>query len=175
MNRTWGIGTTVVLAGWLAGTVAAAHDHEGAGAKPAKASTVTGEVIDVACYVMDGKSATGEDHKACATKCITAGIPVGLLTAKGEVLLAITADHASAKDLLLPFIARRVTVTGTVKKRAGVQLIEVATVVPADAKPAAAAAAPAAKEKWVCPMGCSSSDHAGRCTACGMDLVKAKE
>ena len=143
-------------------------------AESAKAATVTGEVIDVSCYLMEG--AKGDDHKGCATKCIENGMPVGILTDQGEVILAITADHASAKGLLLPYVAQRVTVTGTLNRRAGTSLIQVADVkvAPAKAEKTGKAAGKQAKATWVCPMGCSKADHPGKCPVCGMEMVKAK-
>src|SRR5260221_14455526 len=39
--------------------------------------TVTGEIIDSACYIKSG--ARGESHRSCAQKCGDAGIPLALV------------------------------------------------------------------------------------------------
>ena len=41
-----------------------------------KVATVTGEVVDVSCYLQLGKR--GEAHVPCGTKCITNGQPIGI-------------------------------------------------------------------------------------------------
>ena len=48
-----------------------------------KSTTITGEVLDMACYAASG--ASGEGHKTCAAKCIKGGSPMGLLTSDGKV------------------------------------------------------------------------------------------
>lgn len=61
----------------------------------AKAVTVEGTLIDCKCYAMDPAN-KGQDHntpngvvKNCAKACAVMGIPVGLLTDKGDVLVLI--------------------------------------------------------------------------------------
>jgi hypothetical protein len=49
--------------------------------------TVSGEVLDLTCYLADGKKGSG--HKACAKLCAKKGLPMGLLTDDGEVYLLI--------------------------------------------------------------------------------------
>ena len=53
--------------------------------------TVSGEVLDLACYV--GHGAKGPDHAKCAQKCAESGQPVGLMGADGKLYL-LFADHA---------------------------------------------------------------------------------
>src|SRR5262249_19690606 len=69
-----------------------------------KPLVVTGTLIDTKCYSMDHRN-KGVDHitphgemKGCATLCCNLGIPVAVLTSKGEVWTLITptkdlADH----------------------------------------------------------------------------------
>jgi hypothetical protein len=61
-----------------------------------KAVTLTGEIIDLSCYLQLGKH--GEKHKACGSKCITAGQPIGLLTKEGGVYLLIDEEHDPRRD-----------------------------------------------------------------------------
>ncbi len=45
-----------------------------------KSGSITGELIDTACYLK--MNAHGADHQKCATKCAKSGIPVGVLDEK---------------------------------------------------------------------------------------------
>jgi len=61
-----------------------------------KAVTISGEIIDLSCYLQLGKH--GEKHKACGTKCLSAGQPIGLLTKEGGVYLLIDEEHDPRRD-----------------------------------------------------------------------------
>jgi hypothetical protein len=78
---------------WTATTVGAAVDG-----KPliGKNVTVTGEIIDLSCYLQLGKH--GEKHKPCGSKCLNSGEPVGLLTKEGGVYLLIAEEHDPRRD-----------------------------------------------------------------------------
>ena len=71
---------SVVAAGLGLGAVAyghEGHDHKaGADDKPV---TITGELIDTACFVTSDGDAKGKDHAACATKCMASGVPAGIV------------------------------------------------------------------------------------------------
>jgi len=51
---------------------------------------VTGEVVDLACYLSKGSK--GKRHKTCAELCAKKGLPLGVLTESGDVYLLIE-DH----------------------------------------------------------------------------------
>jgi hypothetical protein len=61
-----------------------------------KAVTVTGEIIDLSCYLQLGKH--GEKHKACGTKCLQSGQPIGLLTRDGTVYMLMAEEHDPRRD-----------------------------------------------------------------------------
>lgn len=86
-----------------------------------KTITVTGEVIDMACYVDHGS--TGAKHADCAKTCIDSGLPVGLKTADGKVYLLIGA-HKPANSELSAYAGKTITVTGKAKSRDGINLLE---------------------------------------------------
>jgi len=88
-------------------------------------STKTGEVVDMACYLDHG--ASGEAHAACAQKCITNGLPVGLKTADGTYLLI--GDHKPMNKELAALAAKTITVKGKVVTKDGIKMIENAVVV----------------------------------------------
>ncbi len=97
-----------------------------------KVQTWTGEIIDMGCYI--GHGAKGEKHKDCATKCIANGMPMGLLTKEGKlVLLTMNHDNPDAYNQCKEWAASMVEVTGTLSERNGIKAIDVT-----GAKPAAA-------------------------------------
>lgn len=171
----WWIGLAMALT--LVGTgLAGGHEH---GAGKAKAVELTGEIVDIMCYSAMGRDGgAGPKHKGCATACINGGGPVGLLTDEDQLLLLVAAEHGDLKKMVAEFIAGRVKVSGKLNERGGLRVLEAAKIVADTSAPKAAkkVSAPAgeAKEAWICPMGCSKSDKPGKCTACGMDLVKQK-
>lgn len=83
--------------------------------------TVTGEVLDMACYLDHG--AHGAKHADCAKKCITSGLPVGLKSADGKVYLLI-GEHMPANAELAEHAAQTITVKGKLVQRDGINLLE---------------------------------------------------
>ena len=84
--------------------------------------TVTGEVIELWCYLEAGDR--GAAKKACATACAKAGNPIAIVDAKGQLFtLAGLKSHQSAQELLLDKMSETVTVTGTLVKNPNVQMI----------------------------------------------------
>ena len=63
---------------------------------PGKTVKVTGEIIDLSCYLQLGKH--GEKHKACGTKCLNSGQPVGLLAKDGAVYMLMAEEHDPRRD-----------------------------------------------------------------------------
>ena len=88
-------------------------------------STKTGEVVDLACYIDHG--ASGEGHSACAKKCISSGLPVGLKTAEGTYLLV--GAHKPMNSDLAVLAAQTITVKGKVVEKDGIKMIENAEIV----------------------------------------------
>ena len=89
--------------------------------------SVRGEVVDLWCYLEGGDR--GPAKKECATACARAGNPIGLLDSGGN--LYVTAglkDHQPGRELLQDRMSQEVTVTGTLVKKGGVQMIFVDTV-----------------------------------------------
>ena len=61
-----------------------------------KATTVAGEIIDLSCYLQLGKH--GDKHKACGTKCLQSGQPIGLLAKDGTVYMLMAEEHDPRRD-----------------------------------------------------------------------------
>jgi hypothetical protein len=101
--------------------------------KSAESTTVQGEIVDMGCYL--GHGAKGAKHKACATKCIAGGMPMGLLTDDGELyLLTMNHDNHDPFDAAKQMAAETVRVTGPVHERDGMLSLEVTAVEKAGAK-----------------------------------------
>lgn len=87
----------------------------------ARLQTLTGEVVDVSCYLQLGKR--GEAHIPCGQKCVRNGQPIGLLTDRGKLYLVIPEEHhprrdgeASLVERFAELMAQRVRVTGMVTR-----------------------------------------------------------
>ncbi|MEO6872686.1 MAG: hypothetical protein ABI233_10755 [Chthoniobacterales bacterium] len=81
---------------------------------------VTGEIVDMMCYVDHG--AKGEKHASCAEKCIKGGGPVGILS-DGKVYLVV-GEHKPMNDELAPLAGQTVTLKGKLAHNGGVSMLE---------------------------------------------------
>ena len=95
---------------------AAAHEEHGT------TQTVTGEVVDLACYL--GHGASGPKHRDCAQKCISSGLPVGI-KAGDTLCLAVGSEHDPVNAKLAPLAAKQVVAEGKVTEQDGVHLIAI--------------------------------------------------
>ena len=89
--------------------------------KNVETKTVTGEILDMKCYMTSG--AHGDDHKDCAASCISRGEPMGVLADDGKVYLLIKGKDAGAYDEAKKHAGEIVTVTGTLSEKNGVQAL----------------------------------------------------
>ncbi|MFN2477388.1 MAG: hypothetical protein ABR526_13735 [Chthoniobacterales bacterium] len=102
------------------------HEHgEKEGLSAGDTKKITGEVVDMACYIDHG--ATGEKHADCAKKCITSGLPVGLKAGDGKTYVLI-GEHVPLNAELAQYAAKTITVEGKVVSRDGIYMIENAVV-----------------------------------------------
>jgi len=122
MKRILGACLVLAVALFLFGVFAYAAE------KPAAASkTVTGEVVDLGCYLGSGMKGAG--HKECASTCITKGGPMGLLTSKGLLyVLTMNHDNADAFNQAKQYAGGQVKITGPVMMRSGTRSLQVDTV-----------------------------------------------
>jgi hypothetical protein len=99
------------------------------GASAARAAdTVSGEVVDMACYLHDPVM-HGPSHRKCAETCAKKGIPMGLLTEDGKVFLLLE-DHDNPKPYAeaLAKAAQTISVEGQKVAEGGVNGLIVETV-----------------------------------------------
>ena len=115
-RRAWTLGLGGIAALVLAGQPARAGEK------------VTGEVIDLSCYLHHPQTSTGASHKKCAETCAKKGLPMGLLTSDKQVYLLLE-DHENPKAYAaaLAKAADQATVEGDKVNVGGVQGIVVET------------------------------------------------
>lgn len=91
-----------------------------------KPITLTGTVVDTGCYLIhDG---IGADHEECARECARKGIPLAILDGTGKLYLPLGVDHESPNSQLMPFVEKKVKVTGTLVERGGLSGIAIKTI-----------------------------------------------
>ena len=87
---------------------------------------ITGEVMDLFCYAT--RDARGKEHSQCASSCIKANVPVGVLTDEGVMYIPLRADHKPANPLFENLGGERVKVTGPVYEKNSTKFIVVNSV-----------------------------------------------
>ena len=110
-----------IIAVAVAGSAWAAGSHMDASGKT---ETISGELLDMSCYMMhEGK---GKKHAKCAGACVTGGASLGLLTKDGKVYLVV-GNHDDQK----PYVEAKALagadakITGKVFTRGGLTAIVV--------------------------------------------------
>lgn len=116
----------LILAAMAGAAQAAAHSH----GKGGKAVSVSGELVDMACYM--AHEGRGEKHAKCAEQCVLGGAPLGLAAKDGKVYLLVE-DHSTAKARkpyleAKKLVSKTVTVRGELYERGGVAAISVGAV-----------------------------------------------
>jgi hypothetical protein len=114
-----GIRMTAMAAMLLAGGVLGAR----------AADTVTGEVVDLSCYLHHPETSHGASHKKCAETCAKKGLPMGILTDDKQVFVLLE-DHEKpdAYAKAIQGAATTVTVEGTKVTQGGMNGIVVESV-----------------------------------------------
>jgi len=140
MKRILGLLALVAALALVVFTIANAEETKAATEKKAEAAakptTVTGEIVDMSCYM--AHAAMGEKHKECAVTCVAAGSPIGLVTDKGVLYVLVPPhDNKDGYNEAKKLAGDKAEITGMTFTRNGTKAIEVAS--------AKAATAPAAK------------------------------
>ena len=109
------VGTTALLLKW-----SERHHSSVAGAQEI---LVTGEVLDMTCYIASNLS--GPDHAECARICIRNGLPAGIKTRDGKVYLLTGEPGQSINAKLADYAAQIVTIKGRQTVRDGFTQLQV--------------------------------------------------
>ena len=85
------------------------------------AETVTGEIVDLACYLPHPQTGSGPSHRKCADTCLKKGMPMGIVTEDKQVILLLE-DHDNPKPYaqLKEKAAEKVTVEGDKVTQGGI-------------------------------------------------------
>jgi hypothetical protein len=102
------------------------HQHGKENLSASAEKTVTGEIVDMMCYV--DHNAVGEGHgQSCGAKCIKSGGPVGIVS-DGKAYLVV-GEHKPMNDQLAEYCGKTVTLKGKLADRGGIAMLENAEVV----------------------------------------------
>src|SRR5690606_20835744 len=76
--------------------------------------TLTGEVVELSCYV---KGQRGEEHIDCALQCLDNGLPVAFVVTeedKEQLYFVLFEDGTAPVDMLYDYVGTEVDLTGKV-------------------------------------------------------------
>lgn len=101
-----------------------------------KEATVSGKLIDAACYAKQGKEkAVASGHDACNVKCAKNGQPLAIFTAKDEIV-AVTGDFTANNNAkLIDLVSKQVEAKGHVTEKDGKKELHVTSIKEVDNKP----------------------------------------
>ena len=109
------VSLTVLLMKWL--------EHRHGSVPGAQEIVVTGEVLDMTCYIAYNLS--GPDHAECAKVCIRSGEPAGIKAQDGRVYLLTGEPGHSVNAELAEYAAKIVTIKGKQTVRDGFAQLQV--------------------------------------------------
>ncbi|HYR23985.1 MAG TPA: hypothetical protein VEP30_13795 [Chthoniobacterales bacterium] len=117
--------SVIVITSVATAPLAFAHDEHGK-SDAAGEKSVTGEIVDMMCYV--DHNAIGESHgQSCGAKCIKGGGPVGIVS-DGKAYLVV-GEHKPMNDQLAEYCGKTVTLKGKLADRGGIAMLENAEIV----------------------------------------------
>ena len=103
-------------------------------AKGSSAKSVIGEVVDPACWIVNGSK--GEAHKECALACAKAGQVLGILERKTNKLFLLATDRPGEdpNKSVIDFCGQTVLAKGRFFTRGGFTAIQITSVEPYSAR-----------------------------------------
>ena len=114
------------IAAFAISPMAVAQEHEHGKDAATASKGVTGEVVDMMCYV--DHNAVGEKHgQSCGAKCIKSGGPAGIVS-DGKAYLVV-GEHKPMNDQLAEYCGKTITLKGKMAERGGIAMIENAEIV----------------------------------------------
>ncbi|UCF67477.1 MAG: hypothetical protein JSV80_17190 [Acidobacteriota bacterium] len=90
--------------------------------------TLTGELVDTKCYFGVMRPATGKIHRACAIRCLSGGVPPGLLVRDDiddGMVFMLAGPRGAPLDFDVEWAARTVRVSGTLELHDGMPVVRV--------------------------------------------------
>ena len=118
--------TFIAALAFLPLAIAQEHEHGKEDLSASAEKSVSGEVVDMMCYV--DHNAMGEKHgQSCGAKCIKSGGPAGIVS-EGKAYLVV-GEHKPINDQLAEYCGKNITVKGKIAERGGIAMIENAEIV----------------------------------------------
>lgn len=111
----------ILIAGILALGTLFAHDEI-----KGKPISIKATVVDTGCYFAHAEMEKG--HASCAAMCAKNGIPLALVDESGKLYLVLGNDHKNPNTRLMPFVEKKVKVTGTLVEKGGMSGISIKTI-----------------------------------------------
>jgi hypothetical protein len=96
----------------------------------AKEFELTGEVVDTWCFTSQTMGpGRGNRHQACGLACAAGGVTLGIVDDKGTLYIAAKhKGYQGCKELLMPFMAKRVHVVGWLAQAGGCNVLKINSV-----------------------------------------------
>jgi hypothetical protein len=91
-----------------------------------KAVAFKGMVVDTGCYFAHEGMEKG--HAACAAMCAKNGIPLAVVDESGKLYMVVANDHKNPNTRLMPFVEKKVKVTGTLVEKGGMSGLAIKTI-----------------------------------------------
>lgn len=88
---------------------------------------LTGELVDTKCYLGVMRPAVGKVHRACAVRCLSGGVPPGLLVqdkSGSQIAVPLVGDNGGRISVDPQWAARTLTVEGTLEIVDGLPLLK---------------------------------------------------
>lgn len=122
-SRMGQLAATILISASLTGLLMKWSERRHRSAVGTQEIIVTGEVLDMTCYIANNSS--GPDHAECAKICIKNGSPAGIKAQDGKVYLLTGAPGQSINAELADYAAKIVTVKGRQTVRDGFAQLQV--------------------------------------------------
>ncbi len=91
------------------------------------AATLRGEIVDSKCYLGVMKPGNLKVHRACATRCISGGVPPVLMVRRPDgtarYVLLVDADGGAVNDRILHMVAEPVEISGTLSRLGDLEVL----------------------------------------------------
>jgi len=103
----------VVAIGLMTGSAAAAgHGRTSKAAEKTAAKTITGNVVDAACFMIHPSAADTPSHHECGTACMKSGVPLAIVAEDGSLYFP-----ADGNKQVAPLYGQHVKATGIVTEK----------------------------------------------------------
>jgi len=81
---------------------------------PTTVGSVTGQLVDRACYLTRGADTPGSGHAKCTLLCAQKGHRLALVTATGDLYVIVGAATQDNNAKLIPFVNKTIVMTGNI-------------------------------------------------------------